>query len=416
MSQNQSDPLDLPAQHSPYWHSLPAEMRLAFHHVSAQRYLILLPVTVRAVHGHAGAAVLLTFFLFRLRYSADAEGWFQATRESIEAWTGMARDAQESARERLRKLGFVGEVVRGLPSRLYFRVNMETLYARLLELERASSPAGGAKPPGQGGGLSPTSKEGDKPHNLAGGQEALEGSPSGTAQTGVFPHASIKELTTNIINSPDTSYQDPIHELTSNSLGRTSQGATGSKPQEEQQEKEGVPLYQVSPAGFSAGGDNVNVGTKKSSRQAADAVRIMCESLGLTGWRLAFARTAMQERPARDAWWWLARNHHEILKASYRLLDKTGERGPVTWGTWLPELAAAARGYGEGAVLAAMERTIQEATPAGVWRYFQSRLQSGDQPVRPPVPPAGKRAELEALREQWEARTKAFSQSIGAQP
>jgi len=390
MSQNQPD---LPAQNSPYWHSLPAEMRLAFNHSSAQRYLLLLPETVRVVHGHAGAAILLSFFLFRMRYSADAEGWFQVTREAIEAWTGMARDNQESARDRLRKLGLVTEAIRGLPGKLCIKVDIEALYTRMLELENNHTPVGGAKPHNQGSGTKPHNQgSGTKAVKLAGGANLLEADATGTAQTTPSHDASIKVLTTNTI-SLDTSYPDLKHELTSNSIGKPSKSEVLPDTPEKATNEPEMLLSLVAQSCSSAGKPAVSDGQPKSSRRPADAVRAMCEGLGLTGWRLNFARVAVKDGASRAAWWQLARHHPDLLQASYRLLDKTGERGPVTWAAWLPELVIDVQGHGEGTVLAAMERAIQGGSPRGCWNYFRSLLQpqTGSQSTRahsnPPLKP-----------------------------
>jgi len=418
MSQNQPD---LPAQNSPYWHSLPAEMRLAFNHSSAQRYLLLLPETVRVVHGHAGAAILLSFFLFRMRYSADAEGWFQVTREAIEAWTGMARDNQESARDRLRKLGLVTEAIRGLPGKLCIKVDIEALYTRMLELENNHTPVGGAKPHNQGSGTKPHNQgSGTKAVKLAGGANLLEADATGTAQTTPSHDASIKVLTTNTI-SLDTSYPDLKHELTSNSIGKPSKSEVLPDTPEKATNEPEMLLSLVAQSCSSAGKPAVSDGQPKSSRRPADAVRAMCEGLGLTGWRLNFARVAVKDGASRAAWWQLARHHPDLLQASYRLLDKTGERGPVTWAAWLPELVIDVQGHGEGTVLAAMERAIQGGSPRGCWNYFRSLLQpqTGSQSTRAPRSSQDSGAkgsmDLDYLRDEWEQRTQELLTQWGVQ-
>jgi hypothetical protein len=441
-------------------------MRLAFNHSSAQRYLLLLPETVRVVHGHAGAAILLSFFLFRMRYSADAEGWFQVTREAIEAWTGMARDNQESARDRLRKLGLVTEAIRGLPGKLCIKVDIEALYTRMLELENNHTPVGGTKPHNQGSGAKPHNQgsgakphnqeglakppnqgcgakphnqgSGTKPHNqeglakppnqgcgtkavkLAGGANLLEADATGTAQTTPSHDASIKVLTTNTI-SLDTSYPDLKHELTSNSIGKPSKSEVLPDTPEKATNEPEMLLSLVAQSCSSAGKPAVSDGQPKSSRRPADAVRAMCEGLGLTGWRLNFARVAVKDGASRAAWWQLARHHPDLLQASYRLLDKTGERGPVTWAAWLPELVIDVQGHGEGTVLAAMERAIQGGSPRGCWNYFRSLLQpqTGSQSTRAPRSSQDSGAkgsmDLDYLRDEWEQRTQELLTQWGVQ-
>jgi hypothetical protein len=440
MSQNQPD---LPAQNSPYWHGLPAEIRLVFNHSSAQRYLLLLPETVRVVHGHAGAAILLTFFLFRMRYSADTEGWFQATREGIEAWTGMARDGQESARGRLRKLGLVAEAVRGLPGKLCFRVNVEVLYTRMLELENGHTQAGGTKPPNQEDGLNPTNKKGAKTHKqggglilttkeavnphipaggaeppkLAGVEDALEANTTGTTKTAASHDASIKELNTKELNantiSLDTSYQDLLS-------GESNKVVVSPDTPEKTANTTGTLPSLIAQSSSPAGKPTVSSEHPKSSRRAADAVRAMCEELNLVGWRLNFARVAVKDAASRAAWWQLARHHPELLRASYRLVDKTGERVPVTWMAWLPELVQEVQGHGEGAVLAAINRAITEGTSRGCWNFFRTLLRPRNgqsTPARPPQTsgPEQTRTDLNHLRQDWEERAKQFAAQWGVQ-
>jgi hypothetical protein len=106
-----------------------------------------------------------------------------------------------------------------------------------------------------------------------------------------------------------------------------------------------------------------------------DGVAELSRSLGLAGWQQNFARAAIKEERSRTAWFYLARNHPEVLKASYRLLDKTGERGPVTWATWLPQLAEDVRTFGADRVEAALEAAIMQAMPKGCWNYYRAKVE-----------------------------------------
>lgn len=68
-----------------------------------------------------------------------------------------------------------------------------------------------------------------------------------------------------------------------------------------------------------------------------------------------------------------------MLKASYRLLDKTGERGTVTWASWLPLLAEDVKVFGEGRVEEAIEATIRQAAPRGAWNCYRARVENRPQ-------------------------------------
>jgi len=108
-----------------------------------------------------------------------------------------------------------------------------------------------------------------------------------------------------------------------------------------------------------------------------DAVAELAASLGLSDWQRNFARAAVREEAARAAWFGLARNHPEVLKASYRLLDKTGQRTPVAWVAWLPHLAEDVKQRGAEAVRQCMEKAITSASPAGAWGYYRACLEGG---------------------------------------
>jgi len=105
-----------------------------------------------------------------------------------------------------------------------------------------------------------------------------------------------------------------------------------------------------------------------------DAVAELAASLGLSEWQRNFARAAVREEAARAAWFGLARNHPEVLKASYRLLDKTGQRTPVAWVAWLPHLAEDVQRQGAEAVQRCLEKAITSASPAGAWGYYRACL------------------------------------------
>lgn len=114
---------------------------------------------------------------------------------------------------------------------------------------------------------------------------------------------------------------------------------------------------------------------KSSPAARRDGLAGLAQSLGLTGWQTNFARVAVREEKTRTAWYYLARNHPEVLRCSYRLLDKTGERGTVTWATWLPHLAEDVRTFGAGRVEAALEATIMQAMPKGCWNYYRAKVE-----------------------------------------
>jgi hypothetical protein len=64
------------------------------------------------------------------RVKEDKEGWFYKTQEEWTEETRLSRFQQERARRVLRRLGVLEEKKKGVPCRLYFRIN----YAKLEQL------------------------------------------------------------------------------------------------------------------------------------------------------------------------------------------------------------------------------------------------------------------------------------------
>jgi hypothetical protein len=73
------------------------------------------------------ATVLLCQFMFWRGKEWDPDGWLYKTQSEIEEETGLSRKEQETARRKLREAGILEEEKRGVPARLYYRVNMQNL-------------------------------------------------------------------------------------------------------------------------------------------------------------------------------------------------------------------------------------------------------------------------------------------------
>lgn len=83
--------------------------------------------------GSVTAGLLLSQFWYwsNSRDVTDREGWFWKTMPEIQEETGLTRTEQENARRRLVQAGVLEEERRGVPARLWFRVDKAGLY-RLL--------------------------------------------------------------------------------------------------------------------------------------------------------------------------------------------------------------------------------------------------------------------------------------------
>ncbi|HLZ21978.1 MAG TPA: DnaA N-terminal domain-containing protein [Ktedonobacterales bacterium] len=86
--------------------------------------------TVAKATGSATAGLLLSQFLYWTPRTDDPDGWFYKTQADITDETALTRWEQEGARTRLKSLRVLEEKRRGVPGKMYFRVN----FARLQEL------------------------------------------------------------------------------------------------------------------------------------------------------------------------------------------------------------------------------------------------------------------------------------------
>ncbi len=81
--------------------------------------------------GITGALMLSQALYWSRRTQEDAD-WFYKTQAEWEAETGLTRSEQEGARAKLSKLGVLEEMKRGIPCKLFYRVNIEKLSEILL--------------------------------------------------------------------------------------------------------------------------------------------------------------------------------------------------------------------------------------------------------------------------------------------
>ena len=160
------------------------------------------PIVAKAV-GSSTAGIFLSQFLYWTPRSQDREGWIYKTQDEIYGETGLTRWEQETARTKLREAGrsdgkkgkeaklggVLEEKLAGVPSRLYYRVNMAALISLLNSQKQSDGEEEPPKPdeptpvntsydeenphptmsevanPSPGSGK-PTSKDGGKPHSI----------------------------------------------------------------------------------------------------------------------------------------------------------------------------------------------------------------------------------------------------------
>ena len=152
--------------------------------------------------GSITAALMLSQALYWQQRTKDPDGWWYKTREEWREETGMSRWEQEEARKRLRRVGVMREERRGIPARLWYRVDEEQLLALLAKTDPPAEPDAGPE------GLDPAvpQMEGKPP---TGRLEASPPDGGKTANWSVTPPPAITETTTETTTEITTTTPNP---------------------------------------------------------------------------------------------------------------------------------------------------------------------------------------------------------------
>lgn len=81
--------------------------------------------------GGVTGALMLSQLIYWSGKEKSGDGWIYKTQVDLEEETGLTRYEQETARKRLVKLEVLEEKLEGLPARLYFKINFNTLWMQL---------------------------------------------------------------------------------------------------------------------------------------------------------------------------------------------------------------------------------------------------------------------------------------------
>jgi hypothetical protein len=92
-------------------------------------------ITGSATHG----LLLSQFSYWSSSREADQDGWFSKTQEEINNDTQLSRKEQESGRKALKALGLLEEQKRGIPSRIYYKINFDLLVELIGESEESEA-------------------------------------------------------------------------------------------------------------------------------------------------------------------------------------------------------------------------------------------------------------------------------------
>ena len=85
------------------------------------------------ISGSTNAGIFLSqAWYWSKRISEDKTGWFYKTQAEWFEETCLSRTEQETARKHLRNLNILEEVQKGLPKKLYYRINIENLMCILI--------------------------------------------------------------------------------------------------------------------------------------------------------------------------------------------------------------------------------------------------------------------------------------------
>ncbi|HBS5594130.1 TPA: HNH endonuclease, partial [Klebsiella pneumoniae] len=79
--------------------------------------------------------VTAALFLSQMTYwtnRSDDDGWVYKTQEEWEEETGLSRYEQEGARKKLRSIGVLLEKKKGVPARLFYKIDNDVLFQALV--------------------------------------------------------------------------------------------------------------------------------------------------------------------------------------------------------------------------------------------------------------------------------------------
>jgi hypothetical protein len=78
-------------------------------------------------------SLMLSQMMYWSKRTQDKNGFFYKTQEDWEEETGLTRREQETARKRLKQLGFVTEHKHGVPCKVHFKVEHEAIHDALIQ-------------------------------------------------------------------------------------------------------------------------------------------------------------------------------------------------------------------------------------------------------------------------------------------
>lgn len=117
----------------------------------------------RRISGATVAALFLSQAWYWKDRTSSEDGWFYKTAVEWEEETGLSQKEQATARKKLKAKGFISEERRGVPAKLYYRVNTEAVISELLKPNEIQIPPNGETRPPQTAKLDQTDRQDKTP-------------------------------------------------------------------------------------------------------------------------------------------------------------------------------------------------------------------------------------------------------------
>lgn len=260
------------------------------------------PILAR-IAGDVNAGLLLSQALYWTERTADPDGYFWKTQDEWEQETTLSRREQESARRRLKQLGFLEEVRRGVPCRTYYRVCLERVAAAILAYH--ASPPEPGEPPDQDEEPAPAS-----PAETA--QPVCTNPPNQFAQTRQTSLAeSAKPLCKDTETTSETTTETTVVPLECNSSGHPT-AARPVRPNSNQLK------HQAAQRSTKPTHPAVALMRRVTGRQPNPAQRAAIEREvdDLATWQAVLEQYALEGRPPNRVDWMLERYRAAAARAS----------------------------------------------------------------------------------------------------
>ena len=180
------------------------------------------------------AGLLVSQFAYWSFRTQDPDGWFYKTQAEIFDELGLTRYEQETARKTLKKSGVLQEKVRGVPSKLYFRIDITKLLAAVgsYQTKGNKSPGSTGEPESSPGSTTEiTAQDAGNQHPRLGDSNILGWGIPTSKDDGFQP--AITETTAEITSQTTRHNFEISNGKSSDDTGMADPGVGGASPRSE---------------------------------------------------------------------------------------------------------------------------------------------------------------------------------------